>query len=61
MSVAEAIVRENESTGSRYFSNRDSPSSNTWETFTDATFDSGLIIASDNRYGGVRISVFKAG
>jgi hypothetical protein len=49
-SIATKIVSENESATSRYFSNKDSPTSDTWSPLTNATFDSGIIVSSNRRY-----------
>ncbi|MCC8403615.1 hypothetical protein LJ655_17240 [Paraburkholderia sp. MMS20-SJTN17] len=46
--LAERIVAENESKDSKYFSNKESASSDSWNDFTDSTFDSGIVISSGN-------------
>ncbi|MBB5507208.1 hypothetical protein [Paraburkholderia atlantica] len=49
--LAEEIIAENESKDSKYFSNKESPSSDSWNGFTDSTFDSGVLISSgDGQY-----------
>ncbi|MGF6922362.1 hypothetical protein [Paraburkholderia sp. 40] len=49
--LAEKIISENESKDSGYFSNKESPSSNSWNGLTGSTFDSGVIISSgEGRY-----------
>ncbi|MBB5457581.1 MULTISPECIES: hypothetical protein [Paraburkholderia] len=49
--LAEKIISENESKESRYFSNKESPSSDSWNGLTGSTFDSGIVISSgDGRY-----------
>ncbi|MBB5400974.1 MULTISPECIES: hypothetical protein [Paraburkholderia] len=49
--LAERIISENESKDSRYFSNKESPLSNSWNGLTDSTFDSGIIISGgDGQY-----------
>ncbi|MEX3858339.1 hypothetical protein AB3X94_30565 [Paraburkholderia sp. BR10923] len=49
--LAERIISENELKDSRYFSNKESPLSNSWNGLTDSTFDSGIIISSgDGQY-----------
>src|SRR5579863_6988322 len=47
-SIAKKIISENESTTSRYFSNKDDAESNSWSQLTESTFDSGVIVSSDN-------------
>ncbi|MBN3802151.1 hypothetical protein GXB81_03650 [Paraburkholderia sp. Ac-20336] len=46
--LAERIISENESTDSRYFSNRTSALSNSWNGLTDSTFDSGIVVSSED-------------
>ncbi|MBB5419110.1 hypothetical protein QF000_004909 [Paraburkholderia atlantica] len=49
--LAEEIIAGNESKDSKYFSNTESPSSGSWNGFTDSTFDSAVLISSgDGQY-----------
>jgi len=47
----EKIVTENEFKDSRYFSNKKSSISDSWNGLTDSTFDSGIVISGgDGQY-----------
>jgi hypothetical protein len=46
--IAEAIVAEHSTDGSRYFSNRASAESLEWNPFTESTFESGLLIQNQD-------------
>ena len=49
--LAEKVVLENGYENSRYFSNKTSPTADSWRACTESTFDCGLIISSgDGRY-----------
>ncbi|WP_206999976.1 hypothetical protein [Trinickia mobilis] len=47
-STARKIISENESTTSRYFSNKDCAESDEWSQLTESTFDSGIIVSGDD-------------